>query len=394
VDGDGDGDGRGLSTVDELPMATRQRSMGVEMGTHTRQRSGVRLGGIGIAAVGGGAGPGALSMVEEHGAAGDSRKELFERGCDILYEYAFEMDPLRVLQLLPASMDVTFLEEYIRKIIPYLVHKRRIKQISKNLQKRVYLRQRTELAKVRSQFIKMDYGSLCAKCNKRIGRSVFILQPHSLRKFHYSCFYRKRQPQNPNLMAEYTDDSQPAGRSEDESEMKESVHSASYQHPERPSNERSPRQQHSENLNPFGASMGTRSVVDSTMSSMAHSLNTTASNNPFDSGGGGGNLRGNGNVHHNPFANDSVLGDGGNNPFSNSMGSSKVPPANSGSSNPFGNDMGNDHGPSSSYNPFGSSGVGNSRSANGSNLERGHKINRNNPFQSDSSNAQSTNPFL
>merc|ERR1712129_668547 len=77
----------------------------------------------------------------------------------------------------------------------------RMRQITKNLYKRQYMRCRTELAEARSQFIKMDYDSRCAKCGKRIGDAVFILKPKTLQKLHYSCFYRKRQPKSPQFQS-------------------------------------------------------------------------------------------------------------------------------------------------------------------------------------------------
>ena len=49
----------------------------------------------------------------------------------------------------------------------------------------------TQLANVNSQFVRMDYQSLCNKCNKNIGSSVFMLdQPHL--KYHYSCFIKRQ----------------------------------------------------------------------------------------------------------------------------------------------------------------------------------------------------------
>jgi len=142
------------------------------------------------------------------------RKLFFDKGCEILYEYAFDMDYLRVLELLPPKMDVMHLQRYIVKIIPYVVHKRRMTQIKKNLHKTQYIRQTSQLAKVKSQYFKMDYSSVCAKCQKPIGSSVFILDPHSFKKkYHYSCFYRKRPAKNNEVitnqhmvsMTEHTD---------------------------------------------------------------------------------------------------------------------------------------------------------------------------------------------
>lgn len=167
---------------EEHPVHTRQRSGIMDIAstatTTRRHRGAISVG----------------SKLESRFESGMDRELFLDKGCEILYEYAFDMDYLRVLELLPSSMDVTFLEKYVRKIIPYIVHKRRMKQITKNLHKRQYLRQRTELAKLRSQFVKMDHSSLCAKCRKRIGGSVFILQPRTQSKFHYSCFYKKREP--------------------------------------------------------------------------------------------------------------------------------------------------------------------------------------------------------
>ncbi len=127
-------------------------------------------------------------------------EEFFEYGCDILYEHAFDMDYLRVCELLPSLMDIMHFEKYIKKIVPYIVHKRRTVEIKKNLYKRQYLRQTTHLAKIESIAIKMDYESLCKKCHKHIGSSVFIFEPKHRRKYHYSCFYKKRQPKHKNII--------------------------------------------------------------------------------------------------------------------------------------------------------------------------------------------------
>merc|ERR1712232_981143 len=107
-----------------------------------------------------------------------------------------------VLELLPSSMDVMHLQKYINKILPYLVHKRRTTQIKKNLHKRLYLRQQAYLAATKSRVVRMDYASHCSKCGKSIGSSFFILDPKTFRKYHHSCFYKKRAPKNPNIITD------------------------------------------------------------------------------------------------------------------------------------------------------------------------------------------------
>merc|ERR1712129_14661 len=135
------------------------------------------------------------------GFAAVSQKELFfEKGIAILERYAFEIDYVKVLELLPSSMDVMHLQKYIEKVLPYLVHKRRTMQIKKNLHKRLYLRQQAYLAATKSRVVRMDATSFCSKCNKRIGSSFFILDPVSFKKFHHSCFYKKRVPKNLNVI--------------------------------------------------------------------------------------------------------------------------------------------------------------------------------------------------
>merc|ERR1712013_185395 len=88
-------------------------------------------------------------------AQSSMEREFLEKGLELLSAHAFDMDYLRVVAVLPGSLEVTFVSEYLRKVIPYVVHKRRMRQITKNLYKRQYMRCRTELAHARSQFIKM-----------------------------------------------------------------------------------------------------------------------------------------------------------------------------------------------------------------------------------------------
>lgn len=397
--------------IGTTPSNTRQRSHGVDqMGdlglqSHTRQRSGVIGGDLDIENIETGPGRSGLGVVAENNSMDAERAHFFDRGCEILYEFAFEMDPLRVLQLLPAAMDVTFLAEYIRRIVPYVVHKRRIKAISKNLQKRVYLRQRTELAKVRSQFIKMDHSSVCAKCHKRIGSSVFILQPRTLHKFHYSCFYRKRQPRNPQLMTESTDDSQYAAvmRSDDDDDgdldgadrmgyaQREEHHlystttaAATTVSSQQESNEQSQLQSQIAS-NPFHAVPSTSININPFGS--GNNVNAADNSNPF----------GNSMHHRNEF--DPPTDRNGSNPFSsNNLSSATTLSAaanvNVGSTNPF---QGNNNAPSSSsssslghHNPFGNQHGGGGDGGNASNLNRNNR----NPFQSENLNLHQNNPFL
>eukprot|EP01083_Nonionella_stella_P053338 141117_1 len=133
-------------------------------------------------------------------ASKDEARILFDKGVDILLEYAFEIDYLSVLEILPSDKDVMYFSRYIAKIIPFIVHKRRITKIKKNLHKRQYLRQRINVAKAQSVAVRMDRNSICTKCDKNIGQAVFILDPKTHNKFHYSCFYRKRAPKNKNII--------------------------------------------------------------------------------------------------------------------------------------------------------------------------------------------------
>merc|ERR1712154_336439 len=142
--------------------------------------------------------------ISEESAESSQHRLFMEKGLELLSAHAFDMDYLRVVKVLPGSLEVTFVSEYLRKVVPYVVHKRRMRQIT-NLYKRQYMRCRTELAEARSQFIKMDYDSRCAKCGKRIGDAVFILKPKTLKKLHYSCFYRKRQPDSPQFQSAVED---------------------------------------------------------------------------------------------------------------------------------------------------------------------------------------------
>eukprot|EP01084_Bolivina_argentea_P152808 266470_1 len=94
-------------------------------------------------------------------------------------------------------MDIMYFEKYITKIIPYIVHKRRQTQMKKTLYKREYISQTACLATAQSMHVKIDNISLCGKCYKNIGSSVFVLDPE-MKKYHYACFY---ETNNNNIVA-------------------------------------------------------------------------------------------------------------------------------------------------------------------------------------------------
>lgn len=122
----------------------------------------------------------------------------FDQGIDILFEFAYDMDFIKVLQLLPSTLNIMHIRKYLQKIIPHVVHRQRLTEIKRNLFKMLYLSKRVELANVHSNYIRMNNDTACAKCQKRIGSSVVILDPISRQKYHYSCFHRRNNNSTTN----------------------------------------------------------------------------------------------------------------------------------------------------------------------------------------------------
>ncbi|EAL68649.1 hypothetical protein DDB_G0277663 [Dictyostelium discoideum AX4] len=106
---------------------------------------------------------------------------------EFLNHYYEEMDPIKVLALLPNSIPINLLESYLSNSFNYSISQQRESKIVKNLQKSLNLSTKSEYMMVCSASVYIGPDRRCAVCSKPISDRVFVYFPNGT-IVHPKCF--------------------------------------------------------------------------------------------------------------------------------------------------------------------------------------------------------------
>jgi len=104
----------------------------------------------------------------------------------LLSKYYQYIDIPRALDLLPPSTPISNLFTVFEAALRNNSKTRRNNQVVKNLLKSENLQIREQLIRARSKVIKINDGTMCPVCSKRLGQSVFACYPNGI-VVHYIC---------------------------------------------------------------------------------------------------------------------------------------------------------------------------------------------------------------
>ncbi|KAK5578265.1 hypothetical protein RB653_003220 [Dictyostelium firmibasis] len=106
---------------------------------------------------------------------------------EFLNHYYEEMDPIKVLALLPNSIPINLLESYLSNSFNYSISQQRESKIVKNLQKSLNLSTKSEYMMVCSASVYIGSDRRCSVCSKPISDRVFVYFPNGT-IVHPKCF--------------------------------------------------------------------------------------------------------------------------------------------------------------------------------------------------------------
>ncbi|KAF2074658.1 hypothetical protein CYY_004053 [Polysphondylium violaceum] len=107
---------------------------------------------------------------------------------EFLNNYYTEMDPIKVIQLLPESIQLHGgISEYLIKSFNYSISQQRESKIVKSLQKSLNFQTKSEYMRVCSSSILIGSEKRCPVCSKPIGDRVFVYFPNGT-VVHFKCF--------------------------------------------------------------------------------------------------------------------------------------------------------------------------------------------------------------
>ncbi|EGG25028.1 prespore-specific protein [Cavenderia fasciculata] len=106
---------------------------------------------------------------------------------EFLNKYYNEMDPIKVMSLLPSNTLLSSLEYYLSMSFNHSISSQRETKIVKNLQRSQNLNIKIEHQTVCSGSIHMGLDRNCPVCNKQIGDKVFAYFPNGVIT-HFKCF--------------------------------------------------------------------------------------------------------------------------------------------------------------------------------------------------------------
>jgi len=106
---------------------------------------------------------------------------------DFINKFSHEMDPMKVLELIPSTMCVQTISSYLSKIIRNNLQRHREGQIIKNLRKSESLQTKCQLIAANTSYTRIVPDKLCPVCHKRIGDKIFALFPNG-EVVHFKCF--------------------------------------------------------------------------------------------------------------------------------------------------------------------------------------------------------------
>ncbi|GAM18972.1 hypothetical protein SAMD00019534_021470, partial [Acytostelium subglobosum LB1] len=106
---------------------------------------------------------------------------------EFLNNYYFEMDPIKVLKLLPSTVPVHTIENYLSQSFTFSISSQRETMIVKNLHKSLHMHTKFEHQTVCSNSVAISGDSRCPVCSKPIGDRVFAYFPNGI-IVHFKCF--------------------------------------------------------------------------------------------------------------------------------------------------------------------------------------------------------------
>lgn len=97
-----------------------------------------------------------------------------------------KVDTSCALELLPGTMPLSALADWLQRSLRTLQQGERIAQIERNLRKTDSLAVRAQLGEARRQAVAIEPETPCAVCGKRIGTTVFARYPNGV-VVHFVC---------------------------------------------------------------------------------------------------------------------------------------------------------------------------------------------------------------
>ncbi|EGC30043.1 hypothetical protein DICPUDRAFT_99651 [Dictyostelium purpureum] len=106
---------------------------------------------------------------------------------EFLNNYYNEMDPIKVIQLLPNSIPIHAVDNYLAKSFNFSISQQRESKIVCNLQKCLNIQTRAEFLKISSASVLIGTDKRCNVCSKPIGDRVFVYFPNGT-IVHPKCY--------------------------------------------------------------------------------------------------------------------------------------------------------------------------------------------------------------
>jgi len=105
----------------------------------------------------------------------------------LLNTKAHELNPVKVLPLLPDNLPISLVSDYLRKAMQSNLHTLRTNQVVKNLGKMDVVNMRYKLSRETKKYIIVTKDRTCPVCHKRLGDKWFARFPNGV-LCHFKCF--------------------------------------------------------------------------------------------------------------------------------------------------------------------------------------------------------------
>jgi hypothetical protein len=110
-----------------------------------------------------------------------------QNALDFLSRAFDEIDPIRIIELLPETIPIQAIAPYLSKVMRSTTHRRRDDQITKNLKKSENLQVKCQHVIASAPAAVVSTERMCPVCKKRIGDKVFAFFPNGV-IVHFKCF--------------------------------------------------------------------------------------------------------------------------------------------------------------------------------------------------------------
>lgn len=104
----------------------------------------------------------------------------------LLNSRAHALDPLKVLPLLPTTIELARIEEYLRRAYQHTISEKRMKMVERNLCRMEQLHVRVRLQEAHKNFVVVDEKMVCDVCEKPLDHHVFGVYPNGVTA-HFKC---------------------------------------------------------------------------------------------------------------------------------------------------------------------------------------------------------------